>query len=80
MLRQKKIIEPRKINIRHVTVKELANRLEAAHRRELGNCAKLRKALVAIKALTASHADELSELGTVYRTAKMFLKEEIENA
>ncbi len=39
-----------------------------------GNCAKLRDALVSIKALTELHAHELSELGTVYRTAKAFLK------
>lgn len=43
----KKIIEPRKINIRRVTVKELADRLEAAHRRERGDRAKLREALEA---------------------------------
>lgn len=76
----KEIIEPRKINIRRVTVKELANRLEAAHERESVAAAELRKALVAIKALTEPHAHEHSELGTVYRTAKAFLKEEIENA
>ena len=43
----KKIIEPRKINIRRVTVKELADRLEAAHKRERGDVAKLRDALKA---------------------------------
>lgn len=47
----KKIIEPRKINIRYVTVKELANRLEAAHERERGNFAALRGALKAIGGL-----------------------------
>ena len=41
----KKIIEPRKINIRRVTVKELADRLKAAHKRERGDRAKLREAL-----------------------------------
>ena len=41
----KEIIEPRKINIRRVTVKELADRLEAAHKREAGDAAKLREAL-----------------------------------
>jgi hypothetical protein len=41
----KAIIEPRKINIRRVTVKELADRLEAAHKGERGDCAKLREAL-----------------------------------
>lgn len=41
----KEIIAPRKINIRRVTVKELADRLEAARRRERGDCAKLREAL-----------------------------------
>lgn len=45
-----------------------------------GNFAQLREALVAIMALTELHAHELSELGTVYRTAKAFLREEIENA
>lgn len=59
---------------------QLLDRLEAAHRRDRGNAAKLRNALVAIKALTELHADERSELGTVYRTAKAFLREEIENA
>lgn len=44
-LRTKKIIEPRKINIRRVTVKELADRFEAALKRECGDCAKLRDAL-----------------------------------
>ena len=70
----KEIIEPRKINIRRMTVKELANRLETAHKRERGNAAKLRNGLIAIKVLTEVHAHELSELGTVYRTAKAFLK------
>lgn len=41
----KKIIEPRKINIRRVTVQELAHRLKSALKRERGDCAKLRKAL-----------------------------------
>lgn len=41
----KEIIEPRKINIRRVTVKELADRLKAALRRERGDRAKLREAL-----------------------------------
>jgi len=41
----KEIIEPRKINIRRVTVKELADRLKAALRRERGDCAELREAL-----------------------------------
>ena len=50
-VKTKKIIEPRKINIRHVTVKELANRLEAAHKRERGNFAALREALKAIGGL-----------------------------
>lgn len=45
-VRTKEIMEPRKINIRRVTVKELANRLEAAHERERGNFAALREALV----------------------------------
>lgn len=40
-----KIIEPRKINIRRVTVKELADRFEAALKRECGDRAKLREAL-----------------------------------
>ena len=45
----KKIIEPRKINIRSVTVKELADRLEAAHRRDkVGNAAKMYEALCEI--------------------------------
>lgn len=45
------IIEPRKINIRLVTVKELANRLEAAHDRETrGNAAMLRETACAIRA------------------------------
>jgi hypothetical protein len=44
----KEIIEPRKINIRRVTVKELADRLEAAHKRERGDCAKLREAVKAV--------------------------------
>jgi hypothetical protein len=43
--RTKEIIEPRKINIRRVTVKELADRFEAAHKRERGDAAKLREAL-----------------------------------
>lgn len=44
-LRTKEIIEPRKINIRRVTVKELADRFEAALKRESGDRAKLREAL-----------------------------------
>lgn len=50
-VKTKKIMEPRKINIRYVTVKELANRLEAAHERERGNFAALREALKAIGGL-----------------------------
>lgn len=46
-LRTKEITEPRKINIRRVTVKELADRFEAALKRECGNCAKMREALEA---------------------------------
>lgn len=49
--RTKKIIEPRKMNIRRVTVKELADRLEAALGREReasGNAAKLREAIEAV--------------------------------
>ena len=41
----KEIKEPRKINIRRVTVKELADRFEAALKRECGNSAALRAAL-----------------------------------
>ena len=44
----KEIIAPRKINIRRVMVKELADRLEAAYKRERkasGNAAKLREAM-----------------------------------
>lgn len=59
---------------------DFCDHLEAAHKRERVAAEKLREALVAIKALTELHADELSELGTVYRTAKAFLREEIENA
>ena len=44
----KEIIEPRKINIRRVTVKELADRLKSALRRERGDCAKLREAVKAV--------------------------------
>ena len=44
----KEIIEPRKINIRRVTVKELANRIKAAHEREL---AQLREALLRCDAI-----------------------------
>lgn len=44
-LRTKEIIEPRKINIRRVTVKELADRFEAALKRECGNYAAMREAL-----------------------------------
>ena len=44
-LRTKEITEPRKINIRRVTVKELADRIEAARKRERGNSAALRNAL-----------------------------------
>ena len=44
-VKTKKIIEPRKINIRRVTVKELADRLEAAHKRECGGSAAIRKLL-----------------------------------
>ena len=44
----KEIIEPRKINIRRVTVKELADRLKAALRRERGDRAKLREAVKAV--------------------------------
>ena len=44
-LRTKEITEPRKINIRRVTVKELADRLEAARKRERGDCAMLREAM-----------------------------------
>lgn len=53
----------------------LLNRLEAAWKRESVTAAKLREGLVAIKALTALHEHEFSELGTVYRTAKAFLAE-----
>ena len=42
----------------------------------IGDVAKLREALIAIKALTESHAHELNELGTIYRTAKAFLEGE----
>ena len=45
-LRTKEIIAPRKLNIRRVTVKELAGRLETARKRESGDRAKLRDALV----------------------------------
>ena len=41
----KEIIAPRKINIRRVTVKELADRLKAAHNRERGDFAAIRKLL-----------------------------------
>lgn len=41
--RTKEIIDPRKINIRRVTVKELADRLEVAIKRERGDAAKLRE-------------------------------------
>ena len=41
----KEIIAPRKINIRRVTVKELAARLEAAYKRECGGSAAIRKLL-----------------------------------
>lgn len=44
-LRTKEITEPRKINIRRVTVKELADRMESALKRESGNSAALREAL-----------------------------------
>lgn len=43
----KEIKEPRKINIRRVTVKELADRFEAALKRECGNYAAMREALKA---------------------------------
>ena len=55
---------------------DFCDRLEASHKREVGDCAKLRKALVAIKALTEPHAHEHSELGTVHRTAKAFLAQQ----
>ena len=42
------IIEPRKINIRRVTVKELASRLKAALKRESGDRAKMREALIRV--------------------------------
>lgn len=45
-VRTKEIMEPRKINSRRVTVKELAGRLEAAHKRERGDAAKLREACI----------------------------------
>ena len=48
-LRTKEIIEPRKINIRRVTVKELADRFEAALKRESGNYAKLRETVERIR-------------------------------
>jgi hypothetical protein len=51
-------------------LRELRSRRSA----ERGDEAKLRNGLIAIKVLTESHAHELSELGTVYRTAKAFLK------
>jgi hypothetical protein len=41
------IIVPRKINIRQVSVKELADRLEAAHKRELYGFLKMCEALKA---------------------------------
>ena len=44
-LRTKEIVAPRKINIRRVTVEELAGRLETARKRESGDRAKLREAL-----------------------------------
>lgn len=43
--KSKEIIEPRRINIRRVTVKELADRIEAAWNREHGNAAAMRAAL-----------------------------------
>lgn len=57
--RTKKIMEPRKINIRRVTVKELAYRLESAHKREAGDAAKLREALVKCREIALQwQADE----------------------
>ena len=51
----KKVVEPRKINIRRVTVSNLADRLEAAVKREratVGNSAAMREALnIALPAL-----------------------------
>lgn len=42
----KEIVAPRKINIRRVTVSELADRFEAAYKRERGDAAAMRKALI----------------------------------
>jgi hypothetical protein len=48
----KKVVEPRKINIRRVTVSNLADRLDAAVKREratCGNAAAMREALVQVR-------------------------------
>ena len=60
----KEIIEPRKINIRRVTVKELADRLEAALGREReasGNTAAIRDALEHIAAIPMPPPNELAQ-------------------
>ena len=62
-----KIIEPRKINIRRVTVKELADRLKAALRRERGDCAKLREAVKCLMDNLNIHLMQPIELITVNR-------------
>lgn len=63
-LRTKEITEPRKINIRRVTVKELADRFEAALKRECGNYAKLREALeLCIKEKCEKCRDDLAMHG-----------------
>lgn len=58
----------------HKQLADWLRELKARRSAERGEAAKLRKGLIAIKVLTDSHAHELSELGTVYRTAKAFLE------
>lgn len=67
----KEIIEPRKINIRRVTIKELADRLKAALRRERGDRAKLREALK--KCLLYIACAESAGIGTITLNDKVKL-------
>ena len=48
---KKKIIKPRAIRIKNVTLTELLDRIEAALKRDRGNVAVLRKVLISLKAL-----------------------------
>lgn len=80
----KEIIAPRKINIRRVTVRELAFRVAAAYKREVGNFAALREALIRVlrwlkrmnaEPLNTLAVSELTPSYAVNRTAKSIIED-----